>query len=52
MGLRVVACPRDTGVNVQIAVDAIGAAHSHHFLISHQGRTVGDFETAGNPFAT
>ena len=33
-----------TGGNVQIAVDAIGAAqHSHHFLSVTKGRPVGDF---------
>lgn len=40
-----------TGGNVQIAVDAIGAAkHSHHFLSVTKGGRSAIFETAGNPF--
>jgi len=40
-----------TGGNVQIAVDAIGAAqHSHHFLSVTKGGRSAIFETAGNPY--
>ena len=40
-----------TGGNVQIAVDAIGAAqHSHHFLSVTKGGQSAIFETAGNPY--
>ena len=40
-----------TGGNIQIAVDAIGAAqHSHHFLSVTKGGQSAIFETAGNPF--
>ncbi len=40
-----------TGGNIQIAVDAIGAArHSHHFLSVTKGGRSAIFETAGNPF--
>jgi 3-deoxy-7-phosphoheptulonate synthase len=39
-----------TGGNIQIAVDAIGAAqHSHHFLSVTKGGQSAIFETAGNP---
>ena len=39
--------------NIQIAVDAIGAAqHSHHFLSVTKGGQSAIFETAGNPFVT
>ena len=38
-----------TGGNIQIAVDAIGAAqHSHHFLSVTKGGQSAIFETAGN----
>ena len=40
-----------TGGNIQIAVDAIGAAqHSHHFLSVTKGGQSAIFETAGNPY--
>ena len=40
-----------TGGNVQIAVDAIGAAqHSHHFLSVTKGGQSAIFETAGNAY--
>ena len=40
-----------TGGNVQIAVDAIGAAqNSHHFLSVTKGGQSAIFETAGNPY--
>ena len=40
-----------TGGNIQIAVDAIGAAqHSHHFLSVTNGGQSAIFETAGNPY--
>ena len=40
-----------TGGNVQIAVDAIGAAqNTHHFLSVTKGGQSAIFETAGNPY--
>ena len=40
-----------TGGNIQIAVDAIGAArHSHHFLSVTKGGQSAIFETDGNPY--